>query len=98
MSEKRRKYSQQFKIDAVLLARLEGMSIAQAARDLGIGEQMLGRWKKQYGKDGGHAFPGKGRLRPEDDQLRKLRRELDTVRQERDILKKAVAIFSRDKK
>ena len=98
MSEKRRKYTQQFKIDAVLLARQDGMSIAQAARDLGIGEQMLGRWKLQYEQDGAQAFPGSGRLKPEDEELRKLRRELDTVRQERDILKKAVVIFSREKK
>ena len=97
MSDKRRKYSQQFKIDAVLLTQREGMTIAQAARDLGIGEQLLGRWKKQYQHDGRHAFPGQGRLKPEDEELRKLKRELDTVRQERDILKKAVAIFSREK-
>jgi transposase-like protein len=98
LSEKRRKYTQQFKIDAVFLAQQEGMSIAQAARDLGIGEQMLGRWIKQYEQDGSQAFPGSGRLKPEDEQLRRLRRELDTVRQERDILKKAVVIFSREKK
>lgn len=97
MSDKRRKYSQQFKIDAVLLTQREGMTIAQAARDLGIGEQLLGRWKKQYEQDGEQAFPGQGRLKPEDEELRKLKRELDTVRQERDILKKAVAIFSREK-
>ena len=98
MSKKRRKYSQQYKIDAVQLAQQEGMSVAQVARDLGIGEQMLGRWKHAYEQEGIEAFPGSGKLKPEDEKLRRLTRELEHVREERDILKKAVAIFSLEKK
>lgn len=98
MSKKRRKYSQQFKIDAILLTQHARLSVAQVARDLGIGEQMLGRWKHAYEQEGTQAFPGSGKLKPEDEKLRKLARELEVVREERDILKKAVAIFSLEKK
>lgn len=95
MGKKRRSYSREFKLEAVGLVTEGGLSVAQAARDLGIPESALWRWKKQYEEDPEQAFPGKGRLRPEDEELRRLRRELERVRQERDILKKAVGIFSR---
>lgn len=95
MSKKRRSYSREFKLEAVGLVKEGGLSVAQAARDLGIHESALWRWKKQYEDDPAQAFPGKGNLKPEEAELRRLRRELERVRQERDILKKAVGIFSR---
>ena len=95
MVEKRRSFSREFKLEAVALITEGGLSIAQAARDLGIRESVLGRWKKQFQEDPDQAFPGKGRLRPQDEELARLRRENEILRQERDILKKAVGIFSR---
>jgi transposase len=55
----------------------------------------LSRWKKKYGEDGEKAFPGRGRLTPRDERIQQLEQENEILRQERDILKKAVAIFSR---
>ena len=66
----------------------------KVARDLDLRPDMLRRWKRQLEADPRQAFPGQGRLKPDDDEMRRLRRELDRVREERDILKKALAIFS----
>lgn len=95
MGRKRRSYSREFKIEAVSLITDGGLSISQAARDLGISQTVLGRWKKQFEEDPEQAFPGKGKAKPQDEELFRLRRELAIVRQERDILKKALGIFSR---
>ena len=95
MVKKRRSFSREFKLEAVGLMTEGGLSIAQASRDLGIRESVLGRWKKQFEEAPLESFPGKGRLRPQDEELSRLRRENEILRQERDILKKAVGIFSR---
>jgi len=87
MSKKRRSFSREFKLEAVGLVTEGGLSVAQAARDLGIGESVLSRWKKQFEEDPEQAFPGKGRMHPKDEELHHLRRELAIARQERDILK-----------
>jgi transposase len=65
-------------------------------RNLGIGRGVLYRWIKQMQEDPQEAFPGKGRLKPRDQELQSLKKELEKVKRERDILKKAVAIFSTD--
>jgi transposase len=95
MLQKRRSYSREFKVEAVGLVRAGGVSVARAARDLGVAESALWRWKKQLEEDPGGAFPGKGKLKPQDEEVRLLRRENALLRQELDILKKAVGIFSR---
>jgi len=92
MTAKRKTYTAEFKQEAVRLVTQQGLSIAQVARDLGITQNLLGRWKKQLQAEGGKAFPGQGH--PKDEELARLRRELEIARQERDILKKAVSIFS----
>ena len=89
-------YDKEFKIEAVLLASEPGNSQAKIERDLGIGQGVISRWKRELQKDSNHAFPGKGRLKSPDEELRSLRREVERLRRERDILKKAVAIFSED--
>jgi transposase len=68
--------------------------MAAAARDLEVRPDMLRRWKRQLEQDPVEAFPGKGNLKSDEDQLRRLQRELARVKEERDILKKVVAIFS----
>ncbi len=86
---KRRKYDRAFKIEAVKLVTERGTPVAEAAQNLGIHENLLHKWKQQYLEDTAEAFPGKGRLKPQDEEVRKLRRKLATVEEERDILKKA---------
>lgn len=95
MGDRRRSFSREFKLEAVRLVTEGGLSLSQAARDLGISESMLGRWRRQLVQDPGEAFPGKGHLKSQDEELRRLRRENEVLRQERDILKKALGIFSR---
>ena len=91
-----KRYDKEFKIEAVRLASEQGNTQAGIERDLGISQGIISRWKSQLQKDGEHAFPGKGRLKPEDEAMRRLKRENERLRRERDILKKAVAIFSTD--
>ena len=94
MTKKRRTYTKEFKIEAVRLLQRSGRSQEAIAEELGIGSSSLSRWKKKYGEHGEEAFPGRGKLRPEDERVRQLERENTILRQEREILKKALAIFS----
>jgi len=89
---KRKQYSGDFKREAVRLVTEGGLSIAQVARDLGLNDNLVGRWKKEAQANGQHAFPGQGH--PQDEELSRLRREIEVLRQEREILKKAISIFS----
>ena len=93
----KRKFDKEFKCNAVRLVKEQGISIVQASHDLGIGKSTLQRWVKEIKKHGiAAAFPGEGHLhKEEDEKLRKLQRENEVLRRERDILKKALAIFSR---
>ena len=96
MGKQRRQYTKEFKIEAVRLIIEEGRPISEVARELGIGENLLHRWKKKYEEGEIDPFPGQGRLSPEDGELRRLRRENKRLRMEHEILKKAVAIFSEE--
>ena len=91
----KRYYSKEFKEEAVKLVLRGEKRSGKIAQDLGINEQMLSKWKRDYEKEGKEAFPGKGHLKKEEEVIRKLERELYHVKMERDILKKAVAIFSK---
>jgi transposase len=91
-SIKRKQYSSEFKREAVRLVTEGGLSIAQVARDLGLNDNMVSRWKKEAEQNGQRAFPGQGH--PQDEELSRLRRENEVLRQEREILKKAISIFS----
>ncbi|AFN73781.1 transposase IS3/IS911 family protein [Melioribacter roseus P3M-2] len=96
MGQTRRTYDKEFKLSAVKMVTEEGMSVAEVSRDLGISENSIHRWKKKYLEDKNNAFPGKGKLKPEDEEIRRLERELKRVKMERDILKKAISFFSKD--
>ena len=96
MGKNRRQYTKEFKIVAVRLIVEEGRPISDVARELGTAQSLLHRWKKKSEEGKIDPFPGKGRLSPEDEELRQLRRENRRLRMERDILKKAVAIFSEE--
>jgi transposase len=97
MSKVRRTYTREFKREAVRLLDSSGKPAARIEEDLGIGDGCLLRWKKQLVEEGETAFPGHGRMTPEQERVRELERENLVLRQERDILKKAIAIFSHPK-
>ena len=98
MSQKRRQFDRAFKVEAVRLVTEERRPVAAVARDLGIGENLLHRWKQQFTDQQEQAFVGTGNLTSEQAELRRLRRELSDVTEERDILKKAISVFSDRKK
>jgi transposase len=93
----RKKYDSEFKASAVELVQ-RGKRIKEVAQDLGITNSLLSRWRREYLRDQEHAFPGHGYLKPEDQLVRDLKRQLRDVTEERDILKKALAVFSRTSK
>jgi transposase len=93
MSKKRKVYTKEFKIEAIKLTN--EIPASQVSKDLGISENSLSNWKKQLKSEPLNSFPGNGKLKPHDEELRRLKKENDTLRQERDILKKAIAIFSK---
>ena len=95
-TKKRRTYDKEFKREAVRLVIEEGRKAAEVERNLGIGRSTVGRWVREMSENPEYAFPGKGRLKAPDDEIRKLQKENERLRRERDILKKAVAIFSKE--
>ncbi len=99
MEEKRSKYTREFKVEALRLLSTSGKSGHEIEADLGIGNGSIYRWRKQLeaeGSEGIRAFPGNGRAR--DEELARLRKENAILREERDNLRKAVAIFSKPKR
>jgi transposase len=92
----RRKFSREFKIEAVRLVRERGVSVAQASRDIAVHENILRKWVKEFGADPKQAFPGYGQVKPEQLEIDRLRREVAKLKAERDILKKAAAYFARE--
>ena len=96
MPQKRKQFSKQFKIDAVKLVSEQGYNVSEAARNLGIHHSSLRRWKKQFETNGNQAFPGKGHMSPEKEEIDRLRKEVKKLRMEREILKKAAAFFANE--
>ena len=100
MSQKRRQFTREFKLEAVRLASNGEKTLEQVSRELGVRSDTLRTWKKQAegraGLTSQDVFPGPGKLTSKDEEIRALRRELEVVRQERDFLKKAAAYFARD--
>jgi transposase len=92
----RRRFGREFKLEAVKLVRERGVSVAQAARDLDLHENLLRKWVKDFAADPQHAFPGQGQMKPEQLEIERLRREVHKLKTERDILKKAAAYFARE--
>lgn len=93
---KLRTYDKEFKLNAVKLYQASERSYKQVADELGIPQATLVGWVSDYEKAGAKAdaFPGKGHLKPSDAEVAQLRKELAIVKEERDILKKALGIFS----
>jgi transposase len=93
MAETRKRYSKEFKLEAVRLLETSGKSGHEIEDDLGIGRGQIYRWRRQLQEDGNRAFPGNGR--PRDEELYRLKKALAEIKEERDILRKALAIFSK---
>ena len=89
----RRRFDKQFKIDAVNLLETSGKTATAVAADLGIPRDVLSRWKREAMANNDRAFPGHGN--PRDEEMARLRKENADLKMERDILKKALAIFSK---
>ncbi len=92
----RRRFSREFKLEAVKLVRERGVALAQAARDLDVHENVLRKWVREFAADPQQAFPGQGQMKPEQLEIERLRREVQKLKAERDILKKAAAYFARE--
>lgn len=92
----RRKFSREFKLEAVRLVKDRGVAVSQAARDLDLHENVLRKWIRQFADDPQHAFPGHGQMKPEQLEIDRLRKEVAKLKAERDILKKAAAFFARE--
>lgn len=92
----RRKFTREFKVEAIRLVRERGVTVAQAARDLGLGQTVLRKWVRAYVSDPKDAFPGQGQQKPEQVELTQLRREVARLKMERDVLKKATAFFAKE--
>ena len=92
----RRKFSREFKLEAVRLVTERGVAVAQAGRDLDVAESVLRRWMRELSVDPVQAFPGNGLLKPDQIEIARLRKEVARLKAERDILKKAAAYFARD--
>lgn len=92
---KRKVYDKEFKRETVRLIIQSGKPTSELAKDLGINPNVIYRWVRQYREDSENSFPGKGHQKPAEEELRKLKKQLVDVTEERDILKKAISIFSK---
>ena len=92
----RKQYTKEFKLDAVRLVTEQGYTRAEAARNLGLNANMLGRWVQELQADEAEAFRGNGKLTAEQQELRRLREENRRLKLEREVLKKAAAFFAKE--
>jgi transposase len=92
----RRKFTREFKLEAAKLVTERGVTVAQAARDLGVHGTVLRRWVQDFSADPTQAFPGNGRQSAEQAEITRLKREVARLKAERDILKKAAAYFAKE--
>ena len=92
----RRKFTREFKVEAVKLIREPGVTVAQASRDLGVHGTVLRRWVQECAADLQQAFPGVGQMKPEQAELARLHREALKLKAERGIFKKALAYLAKE--
>ncbi len=95
MQKTQRTFTKEFKLEAVQLVKTSNKPLAQIARDLGIADRTLHHWRQLEASQGEQGFPGSGHQTAQEEEIRRLKREVEILRQERDILKKALGIFSR---
>ncbi len=91
----KRSFTPEYKKEIIRLITDHGKKIGKVARDIEVSETSIRKWIKQYSENGDNAFPGKGKLRPEDEEMRRLKKELADLKEENEILKKAMVIFTK---
>jgi len=91
----KRYFDREFKDEAIRLMNEGKRSVRDIAKDLDIHPNVLHQWRRKYRVDMEHAFPGKGHMKGTEEEIRRLQRENEELREEKDILKKALAIFSK---
>lgn len=91
----RREFSVEYKKEIIKLITEQGKKVTHVAKDIGVSEATVRRWVKEYGTHGEDAFPGKGKLRPEDEEIRKMKKKMADLEAENAILKKAICIFTK---
>jgi transposase len=94
----RKKYSKEFKLDAVSLVLDQNYSRVEAARSLGLNSNMLGRWVAEHRDGDAQAFRGNGKLSPDQEEIRQLKAQVKNLRMEKEILKKATVFFAKETK
>ena len=92
----RRRYTREYKLEAIKLVTERGVTMTQASRDLGVHINTLREWTREFQEDPEHSFPGHGQMKPEQAEIARLRREVIQLKAERDILKKAAAYFAKE--
>ncbi len=92
------KYDREFKLNTAQMIQEEGKTVAQAARELGLHENTLYRWISEFKQDGAQAFPGSGQLKADDKMLRDLQKQIRDLKEENEILKKAMHYFAKDRR
>lgn len=93
--EEHRYFDKDFKSGAIRLMNEGKRSVSDIAKDLDIHPNLLHQWRRKYRADMEHAFPGKGHMKPAEEEIRRLQRENEDLKEEKEILKKALAIFSK---
>lgn len=97
MTRIRRKFTKEFKLEAVKLVTIHGYAVEEAAKNLGVGKSSLCKWVREYrdsNEDLNQIFPGKGNLNPQEAEVKRLEKALAKMTRERDILKKALGYFA----
>lgn len=97
MSNKR-KFTTEYKEEIIKLVTEQGKKVTHVARDIGVNEATVRGWIKKYSEHGKNAFPGSGKLRPEDEEIRKMKKMMADLQEENEILKKAIRIFTKPEK
>ena len=98
MADRRRRYTREFKLEAVRLSQQPGVTLTELAQELGIRSEMLYRWRKEANADPAQSFPGQGSLKERDQELEKLRKQVTRLKAENAFLKKVSEYFVKDGK
>ena len=94
--KKRNVYPREFKLEAVRLVLEKGLTGAQVARDLGVSSELIYRWKREFQDDPAFSFPGHGKVSGDEAELRRLKKRIKELEEEREILKKTLGYFVKD--
>ena len=96
--KRRKKYTREFKVEAVRKVLVDDRTYRDVGNEIGVSENVLGRWVRAVSDDEQEAFPGKGMRKSKDQEIFELKRDLDGLREERDILKKTLVVFGRQQR